>query len=231
METANKNKFSGIIRGCLFAILVSLIIYAFGQSYVIIQTLESSYTALNQAFTEQVALTSNYTVLYHRTEETLANVTQELDTTKGLLSQTETMLNQVKIENVSLLDQVAALQSAQQIENQVNQLKDASAKANNELISINAQMRTLDSNFTSVDKGREMLALLGQKIAEIKGRIRGIKHEAFLARKAAQDEMDRLALLNGNQGYVVKDGQIFQPQAAQSQSNPNVNINVSFFEQ
>lgn len=231
METSNKNKYSGVIKGGLFAILVFLIIFAFGQAYVIYQKFEQSYSTLSQAFAKQSWLTRSYVDLYHQTESTLASITKELDTTKGLLSQTETMLNQAKNDNAALQDQVLALQKAQQIGNQVNQLMEESSQASNELVSIHSQLRSVDGNFNNVEEGKNRLALLQQKILSIKNRIGEIKHEAFLAKKAAQEESDRIALLNGNQGYLVKDGQIFQPQAAKSQSKPNVNINVSFFEQ
>ena len=230
METTEKNKNSGIIKGCLFAILISLIIFAFGQSYTIIKTYEESYTTLSSAFAQQNWLTHNYFDLYHQTEVSLVNTTQELDTTKGMLTQTETLLNQAKAENTNLQDQVLALKNAQQIGDQVNQLNEASVKANQELGALQTQLKAVDGSFDSVEEGRKRLVLLQEKIQSIKNRIRDIKHDAFLARKAAQDEVDRIALLNGNQGFLVKDGQDFKPQDVKAQENPNVNINVSFYE-
>ena len=230
METTNKGKYSGIIRGCLFAILVSLIIFAFGQHYVIYKTLEASNDTLVQAIGMQTSLTRTYSTLYHQTEDTLANVTKELDSTQALLTQTETMLNQAKVENDSLHQQVTALQENQQNENQMAKLMQESKKAQSELESIQSQLKSAE-NFSDVKEGKDLIALLRQKIRSVKNRIQELNRQAFLAKKAADEERDRIALQNGNQGFIVKDGQSYIPKtAAKSPANPSVKIKVSFYE-
>ena len=38
-----------------------------------------------------------------------------------------------------------------------------------------------------------------------------LKHQAYLARIAAQQEKDRLAVLNGNSGFILRNGKLQNP--------------------
>ena len=54
--------------------------------------------------------------------------------------------------------------------------------------------------------------------------MRHLTQEAFFARVATQKEKDRLAVLNGNSGYVLHNGQLQNPYAAKKSFAIDVKI-------
>ena len=69
----------------------------------------------------------------------------------------------------------------------------------------------MTAEFSNLEEGRSLIVLFQNKINLVKSRMRYLKQEAFFARVAAQKEKDRLAVLNGNSGFVVRNGQAQNP--------------------
>jgi len=82
------------------------------------------------------------------------------------------------------------------------------------LTDLKNQLRAFNAEFSKVDEGRSLITLFQSKINLVKTRMSYLRQEAFIARVAAQKERDRLAVLNGNNGFVVRDGHLLNPEAA-----------------
>ena len=66
--------------------------------------------------------------------------------------------------------------------------------------------------------------LFQNKIRLVKSHMRYLKQEAFFARVAAQKEKDRLAVLNGNSGSVLRNGQLQKPDGSKKSFAIDVKI-------
>ncbi len=73
-----------------------------------------------------------------------------------------------------------------------------------------------------MDEGRSLISLFQNKIKLVKSRMRNIAQEAYFAKIAAQKERDRLALLNGNNGFLTHNGEVQKPK----DTNKNFSIDV-----
>ncbi len=150
----------------------------------------------------------------------LDQVTAELATTKGLLTQTQGMLAQAQDENVKLkkelqvLDQFRNSQNVQnvdELQDKIKNLKDKDSQISLQLADLKSQLRAFQADITTPEEGRSLIVLYQDKIRLVKGHMRYLKQEAFFAKIAAQKEKDRLAALNGNNGYVVHNGKLQGP--------------------
>jgi hypothetical protein len=72
-------------------------------------------------------------------------------------------------------------------------------------------MRAFNAEFSKPDEGRSLIVLFQNKINLVKSHMRYLKQEAFFAKVAAQKEKDRLAVLNGNSGFIVRNGKVQNP--------------------
>ena len=227
-------KESNWIRATLFAILISLIIISAGQYFVIYKTMDISNQTLSQAYDQQLVLTKNYTNLYQQTESMLVSTSQELNSTKVVLAQTQTLLARTQRDNITLRSQLSSLERGQNFTDKLSLMQQDQVKSYNDLETIKNQMQAWSGKVRDIDDGRAMIDLFQTKIKAVKVRIHELKRQATLAKIKAQKEQDRLALLNGNQGYVIKGGEIFKaPAVATAQapkSDSGVKINVSFYE-
>ena len=80
-----------------------------------------------------------------------------------------------------------------------------------QLAQLKSQLRVFQAEFSNLDEGRSLIVLFQNKIKFIKSRMRYLKQEAFFARVEVQKEKDRLAVLNGNSGFILRNGQIQNP--------------------
>ncbi|MDE2027647.1 MAG: hypothetical protein KGK03_07460 [Candidatus Omnitrophica bacterium] len=150
----------------------------------------------------------------------LDQVTAQLNSTRDMLSQTEGMLGQAQAENTKLklelqgLDNLRSTENVQnigQLQTKINALKDRDSQISTQLADLRSQLRAFHGEFSNLKEGRSLIVLFQNKIRLVKQHMRFLKHEAYLAKVAAQKEKDRLATLNGNDGYVVHNGQVQKP--------------------
>jgi len=153
----------------------------------------------------------------------LNQVTIELATTKGMLSQTQGMLSSAQEENTKLKQELQGLDSLRNTENvqdigalqaKIQALKENDSQVSQQLSELKDQLRAFDAEFSNVEEGHSLIVLFQNKINLVKSRLRYLKQEAFYAKIAAQKEKDRLAVLNGNSGFVVRNGQLQKPNGA-----------------
>ena len=74
-----------------------------------------------------------------------------------------------------------------------------------------SQNSVFEADFSDIKEGRSLIVLFQNKIKLVKTRMHHLKQEAFAARVTAQKEKDRLAGLNGNSGFVFRNGQAQSP--------------------
>lgn len=151
----------------------------------------------------------------------LNQVSDELIMTKNLLAQTQGSLSDAEAENAKLtqelqgLDQLRAAEgvaSVDQLQGKIKSLKDKDTRISLQLEDLKGQLRAYQAEFSNPAEGRSLIKLFRNKIRMVKNRIRYLDQEAFEARVVAQKEKDRLAALNGNNGFVVRNGQVQNPE-------------------
>ena len=150
----------------------------------------------------------------------LNDVTAELDTTKSMLVQTQAMLAQAQSENGKLKEDLQNLdglktnenvQNLSELEARIVALKTKNVEANTELTDLKTQMRAFQADFSTMQEGRSLITLFQNKIKLVKSRMHHLAQEAYFVKVAAQKEHDRIAALNGNNGYVIHNGEIQKP--------------------
>ena len=131
----------------------------------------------------------------------LDQVTAELAVAKATLSQPQGMLSKAQEENTKLKQELQGLDN----------LRNTDAQVSFQLMELKTQLRAFQAEFSNLDEGRSLVVLFKNKIKLVKSRMRYLRQEAFFARVAAQKEKDHLAVLNGNSGFVLRNGQMQNP--------------------
>jgi chromosome segregation ATPase len=187
----------------------------------------SNYRSYVQQYKDTKAQLEETTRKLEAVTKQLDSVTAELNTTKSLLAQTQTMLMQATSENNKLkediqgLDGMKAVDGTQNISDmqaRVSALKARNAETTQELNSLKAQLRAFQADFSTMDEGRSLISLFQNKIKLVKSRMRYLSQEAYFAKVAAQKERDRIATLNGNNGFLTHHGEAQKPGVKKSYS-------------
>jgi hypothetical protein len=103
------------------------------------------------------------------------------------------------------------VQDIGELESKIKALKDRDSEVSLQIADLKTQLRAFQGDFSNTEEGRSLIVLFQNKINLVKSRMHYLKQEAFFARVAAQKEKDRLAVLNGNSGFIVRDGQVQNP--------------------
>ena len=247
MESTNNRKIKTLVGAGLFIVMLGMLIFVVNQQNLVYQSMEEANQMMMSASDGQASLTRNYMALYHQASDALAKVTQELDATKTVLTQTQDLLAQAKKENADLQNQMALLnaqgntvlqnqiqtsQTQSELEKQVALLNEKNFQFAGELSQLKEQMRSFEGDVKSIDEGKSMIALFKNRLKLVKTKITYLKREAQFAQIAAQKERDRLLTLKGNKGFLLKDGQALKEEktAQPPSGDKKVNIDVSFVE-
>ncbi len=245
METTNKRKIKSVAGVVLFVAMLAMVGYILQQQNDVYRSLQDTANMMVTAADKQAAVTRTYINLYHETQNTLTQVTTELDSTKALLKQTEDLLAQSKQENEDLKNKMAALQSQDaatlaqsqaqlnqtrtNMEQQISALNEKNNQFASELTALKDQMRVFEGDVKSIDEGKNVIALFKNKLDLVRTKMTYLRREAHFARISAQKERDRLLLMQGNQGFLAKDGQWAKPEN-EAAKKKDVNIDVTFVE-
>ncbi|MBF0489951.1 MAG: hypothetical protein HQL15_04960 [Candidatus Omnitrophica bacterium] len=163
----------------------------------------------------------------------LNDVTVELTTTKGLLAQTQVMLAQANSENTKLKEDIQSLdglktaegvQNVADLESRVAALKAKNIETTKELGDLKVQLRAFQADFSTLNEGRSLISLFQNKIKLVKSRMRYLEQEAYFAKIAAQKERDRVALLNGNNGFLTHGGELQKPKGVNKSFSVDVKM-------
>ena len=192
-----------------------------GQQPMINQSYRNLYRA-NEV--ELTAATDKLNIASQLIEEDKAAISlfsQELEATKALLNQTETMLIQANDRNVELQTLV-----------------------NQKTGQIGFQEPGQVENIATLADANSLISEYQFRIRSIKGEMSRLKNEGRVARAEKSAYIDDQKLLLGNNGYIIQDGQVVQVDEETYQSlsigqlqgfnsstaNKDVEIDVTFFE-
>jgi chromosome segregation ATPase len=180
----------------------------------------SNYRSYVKQYKDTKAQLEETTRKLEAVTQQLNDVTAELNTTKTLLAQTQTMLTQATSENNKLKEDIQSLDGIKSPEGSVNisdlearvsLLKTKNTEADQELKDLKTQLRAFQADFSTIEEGRSLITLFQNKIRLVKSRMRKLEQEAYFAKLSAQKERDRLAALNGNNGFLLQNGQVKKP--------------------
>jgi peptidoglycan hydrolase CwlO-like protein len=234
-ETRRSNKHKIRVIGIILsALLIALSAYVFFLQQknfnTLSKTTDLALSASGQATVNYMTYVGKYKETKIELDETtrkleevnrqLDQVTAELTTTKGMLTQTQGMLSQAQEENARLKQELQGLDNLRNTENvqnigelqdKIKTLKENDTQISLQLSSLKNQLRAFEADFSDPQEGQALIVLFQNKIKLVKSHMRYLRQQAFFARVAAQKEKDRLAILNGNSGYVVRNGQAQNP--------------------
>ncbi len=225
-QNSNLKKIAGLILSGLMIALTAYVLNLQEQNtHVYKQSTElaltagvhqaSNYRAYVQHYQETKAQLEETTQKLEEVNHQLDLVSTELETTKALLTESKTLLTQAQDENAKLKAEIQSLdalrlqegaQDMDDLKTKITALKEKNVEVSTELDSLRQQLRAFAGEFSNLAEGKSLVILFRQKIALVKTRMKLIKQEAYFARVAAQKEKDRLESLNGNSGFMVRNG-------------------------
>jgi hypothetical protein len=153
------------------------------------------------------------TYLYQESQRMLGAASRELEAVKALLVQTEAMLTFAQRENIQIKKNQ---ETVLQLQARDGHLTDELARAKNELDKYSADI-------SGIQEGKRLIDLYHEQIKAVKAQIRDIKGGARRTRIAALRERDKVKMLIGNNGYMIKDGQMVKVDMEQYQQAQNLN--------
>ena len=215
----------------LSIIMIALTAYVYNLQNQNLRLLADSNELTSNALTAQTVNYRSYVKQYTDTkaqlEETtrkleevnrqLDKVSAELNATKGLLNETNTMLGQVQAENGKLKEEIQGLESLRTTENvgsvaeletKIDGLKSKNTQVTVELDNLKSELRAFEAEFSNLEEGGSLISLFQNKIKLVKSRMRYLQQEAYFAKLSAQKEKDRISALNGNSGFLWRNGKL-----------------------
>ena len=154
------------------------------------------------------------------------NQLTSFNSVKKTLVETQAMLAQLEVENADLKALVGTKDvQIKEFENTINELHNKNNQLTQEMAVLNERLRFLEGNINSLEEGRSFITTYRNNLHIVKGKIKGFKHEVYLAKVAAQAEKDRVESLLGNNGYFIKDG---KPHQSEAHKANDVQIDVQF---
>lgn len=235
VDTKGQNNHLKRVVGIILSlVMIALTVYVLNlqnqNSNVLSKSTSLALTASDRATVNYMTYVGRYKETKLELEETtrkleevnrqLNQVSAELLTTKGMLTQTQGMLSQAQDENVKLKQELQGLDNLRSTENvqnidelqgKIQTLKDHDNQVSQQLDDLKTQLRAFQADVSNLKEGQSLIVLFQNKIKLVKSRMRYLKQQAFMARVAAQKEKDRIATLNGNSGFVLRNGQIQNP--------------------
>lgn len=245
-QSSNLKKIIGIV---LSVIMVGLTIYVLVMQNQNYRTLSSSgqmaeaiaagqaanYRAYVQQYKETKIQLDETTLKLEAVKNELDQVSAELATTKGMLSDTQGMLAQAQNENAKLKEEIQGLDELRNSENVANipeleakikVLREKNIQVDSELVGLKKELRVFEADFATMDEGKNLLSLFKSKLNLVKSRMRFLKQEAYFAKVAAQKERDRIETINGNSGFLMRDGQAKQPTKPAGEKGYAVDVKI-----
>jgi hypothetical protein len=230
------------------AVSVGLIGWAVWFSHAIYRDINNANQKTLGFSGQQASLTENYARLYRVNEAKLSETadklnianqlieedkaaialySKELEATRALLSQTETMLAQANDHNIELNSTIRTLEVQ-----------------GRQPVPVQPQASENDDGFATAGEVRTLMEEYHLKLQSLKNELKRFKHKEQAARTAALAQMDGQRMLLGNNGYLVKDGEAvwvdreqYQrltldgfSDAVASQTEQQVEIDITFFE-
>ena len=174
--------------------------------------------------TTKVALdVSNQKVADLTVELQAANA--ELTTTRSELSSVQSLNDQLK-QGIQELERykVKAMAKGEALENMINTFKKKNRQLDADLQVVRKELSLFQPEVSDTEEGRAKIMRFKDHIRMVKKNMNILKEQALEVKIAAQKERDRLEMLYGNNGYLVKDGK----DLSQKRKGAKVDIKVEF---
>ena len=171
--------------------------------------------------------------LIQEDKATINLFSQELEATKTLLAQTETMLIDANDRNVAITTQLQAYQG---------QTPAVAAEPQTQRVAVGQSLG--DGSIDSIEEARSLLAEYKAQVTSVKSEMRRLQSEERAARDATISLIENQRLQLGNNGFITRDGEHvwvdesqFQsltignlPNIGKPQAKPDVEIDIKFVE-
>lgn len=217
MKRAALRRWQSIVGVILTIVMLALSALTVWQYMENSENTKQAYQLLSGSYDRQLSLTQMYA--------------QELAETKELLVQAQADLAAAKTEIGQLTDKNVQFEATiAQLQEQSSRLTDENTRLTGEMVTLKERLNFLEGDVKNLEEAKRLIAEYKGKFRLVKAKIRVFNREAYEAKKAAQQERDRVASLLGNNGYLVRDGKPHISNAAAagqgSEAAPSVNINV-----
>jgi chromosome segregation ATPase len=223
-ETRGKKR-----RIVLWGIAALLAIVSLVLIYFNYQALEN---AIGVAEKNAQAQASNFMLVKHSLDEAnqkIEELTKELVLVNAELSTARAEVASLQQLNDDLRGTVGLLErfktKSETLEGMVAELNQKNQDLDLELQMMRKKLAEFQPDITDVDEGRAKIRRFKEKIHQVKQNIATLRRQVVKDHLAALKENDRLELLYGNQGYMVKDGEnlsVAKPQ----QKGVDINVRI-----
>lgn len=233
-DSVRARRLGDLVGTPLMVAFVALAGYAAYLSGNIYKDLYISNQNMSVLAGQQASLTRVYQGLYAETALQLEDVTQELDQTTYLYQQSQRMLGYASRELAAvkaLLAQTEDMLALAQTENiqfkkgqeAVALLRAKDVRLTDELALAKSELDKYAADVSGIQEGKKLISLYHDQIRAVKAQIKDIRRGARRTRIAALRERDAVKMRLGNNGYIVKDGQMVKVDMEQYQQVQNVN--------
>ena len=184
----------GLTRMVLLAVLFGLGFWIYQQITLNYEILAASQRMTEQLLDHQTTLTKEYA--------------QKLTLLEENFKETQTLLSGVQEENRKLNQQIVLLSQVTDLQSTVSSLKEENTQILLEINDLKRQLAYERKDVESIPEGLAFIKRFKDRIFKVKGQIKELKNNAYLQKIADQREKDRTALMLGNNGFLIRDGQL-----------------------
>jgi len=186
-------RWRSVIGTMLVIVMLILTVFALRQYAENYENTLLAQQIIIGAYEQQARLTQMYT--------------EDLAMTRNQLVEAQAQLEQAKAEITQLSDRNSQYQQTiAQHQQAITQLEEKNVQLTQELAVVQERLRFLEGDVKSLQEAKAFIGEYKGKLRSVKTKIRAFNREAFEAKVAAQKEKDRIAMLLGNNGYLIKEG-------------------------
>ena len=225
------HKVTNFISFLLVLAMIGLTAYTISIAVETYNKMSLSNMEMFAVSSKQSSLVQNYASLYRESESRLLeanqelnassimfkDVTADLEMTKAILVQTETMLADAKTEMAKKMQtEISNLTAAKEKElaavraelaAQITVLESKRGKLESEMALLDSKLKYYEGNVKNLADSEILLQLYRDNMRLVKSKIKDFRNEAKEVRTKAMREMDRVRVMLGNNGYFVKNGE------------------------
>lgn len=260
---------AGII---LVVSMASLLAFILWQGSDVYSKRVKTVDRLAEVSTQQALLTQSYANRYHAVQLQLISTTEELNATKALYQDSQLMLegvNRELVETRAVLAEaekmiVALGGNSSVLKGRISSIGDLTKESldsfkndltialaelekknktlSEELTVLENKIKYYEGDVKNIDESNKLIEFYRSKLKVVKAKIKDFRSEAEKARISAQKERDRIRLLLGNNGYIMRNGETVKVDEAKynaammtpemesqlKDSSRNVEVNVDF---
>ncbi len=210
------------IRIILLILMGGLTLYTLVIWFFNYRTLQQTVTTIETTAQEQ-SVNFRYYVQEYRSAKTaldtanqkVAELTAELAAANAELASTRTELSSLQGMNDDLKGTILSLEhykvkahaKGEALESMINAFRKKNKQLDADLQVVRRELAVFQPDISDVTEGKSKILLFRNHIRLVKKNMHVLKEQALSMKIAAQQQHDRLEMLYGNNGYMVKDGQ------------------------